>query len=77
MSYQYPTNLDALGWNWRSQMAAMVRTVSRASGSRLNVEALYIVAVCGVALVASLLLFSWSAHLGSVPTIELAVMNWI
>jgi hypothetical protein len=58
-------------------MAAIARTVWRTSGTRLNVEALNIVVVCGVALVASLLLFSWSAHLGPAPTIELAAMNWI
>jgi hypothetical protein len=58
-------------------MAAIARTVLRASGTRLNVEALNIVAVCGVVLVASLLLFSWSAHLGPAPTIESGVMNWI
>jgi hypothetical protein len=43
----------------------------------VNVEALNIVVVCGVALAASLLLFIWSAHLGPAPTIELRVMNWI
>jgi hypothetical protein len=44
------------------------RTVSPGA----NVEALNIVVVvvCGVALIASLLLFSLSAHLGSAPTTE-------
>jgi hypothetical protein len=36
-----------------------------------------IVVICGVASVASLPLFSRSAHRGPAPTIELAVTNWI
>ena len=64
-------------------MAAEARTLSSASGTRvdveaLNIEALNIVVFCGVALLASLLLLSWSAHLGPTPsTIELNAMGWI
>jgi hypothetical protein len=56
-------------------MAAIARTVS--PGVRVNVEALNIVVVCGVALAASLLLFIWSAHLGPASTVELGIMNWL
>jgi hypothetical protein len=56
-------------------MAAIARTVS--PRVQVNVEALNIVVVCGVALAASLLLFIWCAHLGPASTIELGVMNWI
>jgi hypothetical protein len=56
-------------------MAAIAGTAS--PGVQVNVEALNIVVVCGVALAASLLLFIWSAHLGPAPTFEPGVMNWI
>ena len=59
-------------------MAAIARTLSSASGTRIDVEALNIVALCGVVLVTSVLLLIWSAHLGRPPSaIELDVMNWI
>jgi hypothetical protein len=59
-------------------MTAIVQAFSRASGTEVDVEALKIVVICGVVLVVSLLLLSWSAHLGSAPsTIELDIMNWI
>ena len=73
--YQCQTSFDSWGWNGRSQMPAIARTVS--PGVQVNVEALNVVVVCGVALAASLLLFIWSAHLGPASTIELGVMNWI
>ena len=44
-------------------MTAIVQAFSRASGTEIDVEALKIVVICGVVLVASLLLLSWSAHL--------------
>ena len=59
-------------------MNAVANVLSRASGTEVDVEALKIVVICGVVLVVSLLLLSWSAHLGPAPsTIELDVMNWI
>ena len=59
-------------------MTAIARVLSRASGMEVDVEALKIVVICGVVLVVSLLLLSWSAHLGPAgSTIELDVMNWI
>jgi hypothetical protein len=59
-------------------MTAIARVLSRASGTEVDVEALKIVVFCGVVLVVSLLLASWSAHLGPAPsTIGLDVMNWI
>jgi hypothetical protein len=59
-------------------MTAIARVLSRASGTEVDVEALKIVVICGVVLVVSLLLLSWSAHLGPAPsTIEIDVMNWI
>jgi hypothetical protein len=59
-------------------MTAIVQAFSRASGTEVDVEALKIVVICGVVLVVSLLLLSWSAHLGPAPsTIELDIMNWI
>jgi hypothetical protein len=65
-----------IGYRCQDQfMAAIARTVS--PGVRVNVEALNIVVVCGVALAASLLLFIWSAHLGPASTVELGIMNWL
>jgi len=55
-------------------MAAIARTVS--PEVQINVAALNVVVVCGVALIAALLLFSWSAHLGPAPTIDPAAMDW-
>jgi hypothetical protein len=48
-------------------MTASVQAFSRASGTEIDVEALKIVVICGVVLAASLLLLSWSAHLGLAP----------
>jgi hypothetical protein len=59
-------------------MNAVANVLSRPSRTEIDVEALKIVVICGVVLVVSLLLLSWSAHLGPAPsTIELDVMNWI
>lgn len=59
-------------------MASFARTFSSTSGTRVDVEALNIVALCGVVLVTSLLLLIWSAHLGRPPSAtELDVMSWI
>jgi hypothetical protein len=55
-------------------MTAIARTIS--PGVQINVAALNVVVVCGVALVASLLMFTWSAHLGQAPTIDLAATDW-
>ena len=41
-------------------MTAIDQAFSRASGTEIDVEALKIVVICGVVLVASLLLLSWS-----------------
>jgi hypothetical protein len=75
IGYRCQTSFDSWGWNGRSKMAAIARTVS--PGVQVNVEALNVVVVCGVALTASLLLFIWSAHLGPASTVALGVMNWI
>ena len=48
-------------------MTAIDQAFSRASGTEIDVEALKIVVICGVVLAASLLLLSWSAHLGLAP----------
>ena len=48
-------------------MNAVANVLSRASGTEIDVEALKIVVICGVVLAASLLLLSWSAHLGLAP----------
>jgi hypothetical protein len=57
---------------------AVANVLFRASGTEIDVEALKIVVICGVVLVVSLLLASWSAHLGPAPiTVGLDVMNWI
>jgi hypothetical protein len=59
-------------------MTAIASVLSRASGTEVDVEALKIVVICGVVLVVSLLLASWSAHLGPAPsTVGPDVMNWI
>lgn len=59
-------------------MTAIVQAFSRASGTEIDVEALKIVVICGVVLVASLLLLTWSAHLGLAPiTTGPDEMNWI
>ena len=59
-------------------MTAIVQAFSRASGTEIDVEALKIVVICGVVLVASLLLLTWSAHLGLAPiTVGPDEMNWI
>jgi hypothetical protein len=59
-------------------MTAIVQAFSRASGTEIDVDALKIVIICGVALVASLLLLSWSAHLGLAPiTVGSDEVNWI
>jgi hypothetical protein len=62
-------------------MTAIARVLSRASGTEVDVEALKIVVICGVVLVVSLLLLSWSAHLGPAPSTVgldvMNVMNWI
>jgi hypothetical protein len=59
-------------------MTAIANVLSRASGTEIDVEALKIVVICGVVLVVSLLLASWSAHLGPAPsTVGADVMNWI
>ena len=59
-------------------MNAVANVLSRASGTEIDVEALKIVVICGVVLVASLLLLSWSAHLGLAPiTVGPDEMNWI
>jgi hypothetical protein len=64
--------------NPESRMTAIVQAFSRASGTEIDVEALKIVVICGVVLVASLLLLSWSAHLGLAPiTVGPDEMNWI
>jgi hypothetical protein len=59
-------------------MTAIVQAFSRASGTAIDVEALKTLVICGVVLVASLLLLSWSAHLG-LPPIPVGPneMNWI
>ena len=59
-------------------MNAVANVLSRASGTEIDVEALKIGVICGVVLVVSLLLLSWSAHLGPAPSIiGPDVMNWI
>jgi hypothetical protein len=59
-------------------MNAVANLLSRASGTEIDVEALKIVVICGVLLVVSLLLASWSAHLGPArSTVGPDVMNWI
>jgi len=59
-------------------MTAIAKGFSRASGTEVDVEALKIVVICGVVSVVSLLLASWSAHLGPAPSIiGPDVMNWI
>ena len=59
-------------------MNAVANVLSRASGTEIDLEAPKIVVICGVVLVVSLLLLSWSTHVGPAPsTIELDVMNWI
>ena len=59
-------------------MNAVANVLSRASGTEIDVEALKIVVICGVVLVVSLLLASWSAHLGpALSTVGPDVMNWI
>jgi hypothetical protein len=59
-------------------MNAAANVLSRASGTEIDVEALKIGVICGVVLVVSLLLLSWSAHLGPAPsTVGPDVMNWI
>lgn len=63
----------------RSQMTAIARVLSRASGTQVDVETLKtIVIFCGVGLVVSLLLASGAAHMGLAPdTNELDIMTWI
>jgi hypothetical protein len=64
--------------NPESQMTAIVQAFSRASGTATDVEALKTVVICGVVIVASLLLLSWSAHLGLAPIpVGPDEMNWI
>jgi hypothetical protein len=59
-------------------MNAVANVLSRASGTEIDVEALTIVVICGVVLVVSLILLSWSAHLGPAPSpVGPDVMNWI
>ena len=59
-------------------MTAIDQAFSRASGTEIDVEALKIVVICGVVLAASLLLLSWSAHLGLAPiTVGPDETNWI
>jgi hypothetical protein len=60
-------------------MTAIAKGFSRASGTEVDVEALKIVVICGVVLVVSLLLASWSAHLrpAAPSIIGPDVMNWI
>ena len=60
-------------------MTAIARTLSRASGTHVDVETLKtIVIFCGVGLVVSLLLAEWIASLGLAPdTSGLDVMDWM
>ena len=59
-------------------MNAVANVLSRASGTEIDLEAPKIVVICGVVLVVSLLLLSWSAHLEPAPSIVGPdVMNWI
>jgi hypothetical protein len=59
-------------------MTASTRALPSASRPRTELETLIIVVLYGAVLVASLLLLSWSAHLGLPSSdIELDVMNWI
>jgi hypothetical protein len=60
-------------------VTAIANVLSRASGTEVDVETLKtIVIFCGLGLVVSLLLASWSAHQAPAPsTVGLDVMNWI
>jgi hypothetical protein len=58
--------------------AFIVQAFSRSSGTKIEVEALKNVVICGVVLVASLLLLIWSAHLGLAPiTVGPDEIHWI
>jgi hypothetical protein len=60
-------------------MATIARALSRASGTRVDVETLKIIVILrGAGLVVSLLLAREAAHLGLVmSTVGLDVVNWI
>ena len=60
-------------------MATIASALSRASGTRADVETLEIIAIlCGAGLVVSLLLARETAHLGLVmSTVGLDVVSWI
>jgi hypothetical protein len=80
ISYQRQTGAIAGVEILRSQMTAIARALSRASGTQVDVETLKTIAIfCGVGLLVSLLLASGAAHLGLAPsTIGLLdVVNWI
>jgi hypothetical protein len=59
-------------------MTAIARTLSRASGTQVDVETLKSIVICGVGLLVSLLLARGAARLGLAPsTIGLDALDWI
>jgi hypothetical protein len=79
VSYQRQTGAIAGVEILRSQMTAIARTLSRASGTQVDVETpKSIVIFCGVGLLVSLLLARGAVLLGLAPsTIGLDAMDWI
>lgn len=73
-----PDQSRSLGLQLEIAMDAVARTVSHVSGTQVDVERLLTVIICGIVLIASLLLVSRSAHLGLAPSpIGLNLMTWI
>jgi hypothetical protein len=65
-SYKHQTGLVCGVLPWRSQMAAIARVLSRASGTEVDVETIRtLVMFCGVGLTVSLLLASYGLDLSA------------
>jgi hypothetical protein len=73
LSYYFEIGLESRPKIWRSQLAALARVLSRASGTDVDIETIKtIVMFCSVGLVVSLLLLRLAPNAGG-----LDMMDWI